>query len=243
MPDTRTHRGPHPEDTRLFAPPAWPTLQQATVELSWLLSRGYAAPSASKLVGDRHQLAARQRGAVERCACPDAARIGRAARRLEPAHLAGATLWLDGYNVLTTVEVALGGAVILAARDGCYRDLAALHGTYRKVAETMPALELLGGTLAHLGVTSAVWCLDRPVSNSGRLKTIMRELAATRGWPWQIELLPDPDTALATTSEIVATADSAVLDRCQRWCNLARFAIDHHVPSARIVPLAEVAGA
>ena len=64
MPDTRTHRGPHPEDAKLFAPAAWPALREATAELCWLLSRHYAAPSALKLVGDRHQLSARQRAAL-----------------------------------------------------------------------------------------------------------------------------------------------------------------------------------
>ena len=108
MPDTRTHRGPHPEDAKLFMPAAWPKLQQATGDLSWLLSHGYAAPSALKLVGDRCQLAVRQRMAVERSACPDEARAAREARRAEIGDLPGRPLWIDGYNVLTTVEVALG---------------------------------------------------------------------------------------------------------------------------------------
>ncbi|MDD3180022.1 MAG: DUF434 domain-containing protein [Opitutaceae bacterium] len=237
MPDSRIHRGPHPEDARLFAPPAWPTLQQATADLCWLLSRNYAAKSALKLVGDRHQLTARQREAVERCACPDALRADRQTRRVATDALAGRTLWLDGYNVLTTVEVALGGGVILAAGDGTYRDIASMHGTYRKVAETLPALELLGGMTAACGSTSWHWLLDRPVSNSGRLKTIMADLAARRGWPWQIELVPDPDAVLADSDEIVATADSLILDRCRHWYNLAREAIDRQVPQAHVVPL------
>jgi len=45
--------------------------------------------------------------------------------------------------------------VILAARDGAYRDMASMHGSYRKVAETLPALELLGRTIAALAWPSA----------------------------------------------------------------------------------------
>jgi hypothetical protein len=238
LPDTRTHRGPHPEDARLFDPAAWPALRQATAELCWLLSREYAGPSALKLVGDRHQLSVRQREAVERCACSEAARRHREARRVGAADLAGRCLCLDGYNVLTTVEVALGGGVLLAAADGTYRDIASMHGTYRKVAETLPALELLGGTAAAYGTTTWIWYLDRPVSNSGRLKKIMQELAAAHGWRWQIELVQNPDEVLAATAEVIATADSAVLDRCRQWFNLAREVVDRHVPGARVVPLA-----
>ncbi len=58
MPDRRKHRGPHPEDRRLFAPEALPRLRAAAGDLSWLLSRGYAPESSLKLVGDRYALAA-----------------------------------------------------------------------------------------------------------------------------------------------------------------------------------------
>lgn len=238
MPDTRTHRGPHPEDAKLFAPTVWPQLRHATADLCWLLSRGYAAPSALKLVGDRYQLPVRQRAAIERCACSNAARTQRAERRLDAARLAGRALWLDGYNVLTTIEVALGGGVILAACDGTYRDIASMHGTYRKVAETLPALELLGGTAAAYGAATWIWYFDRPVSNSGRLKKIMQNLAGERGWPWQIELVQNPDDVLAATAEIIVTADSVVLDQCQQWFNLTREVVDRHIPLAHVVPLA-----
>ncbi len=242
MPDTRTHRGPHPEDARLFAPSAWPRLRDATAELCWLLSRGYASPSALKLVGDRHQLDGRQRAAVERCACSDAALARRRSRQVDAARLAGATLWVDGYNVLTTVEVALGGGVILAACDGTYRDIASMHGTDRQVSETLPALELLGRMAAAYGSAPWTWFLDRPVSNSGRLRRLMADLAAERGWPWRVELVDDPDAILATAEAIIVTADSAVLDQCRLWFNLARDAVDRHVPGARIIPLAHDAG-
>ena len=69
--------------------------------------------------------------------------------------------------MLTTIEAALAAGVVLAARDGTYRDMASMHGSYRKVAETRPALKLLGQTMAALGVREAFWLLDRPVSNSG----------------------------------------------------------------------------
>ncbi len=237
MPDRRKHRGPHPEDARLFAAEVRPVLCEAAGELCWLLSRGYASKSALKLVGDRHDLLARQRTAVARCACSDAAAEQRQRRRLGPEQLAGRALWLDGYNVLTTVEAALAGGVVLPGRDGTYRDMASMHGSYRKVNETLPALELIGRTIEAFDVAECLWYLDRPVSNSGRLKELMQETAAARGWPWRIELVQDPDTVLGATDQIVVTADSAILDRCGRWFNLARETIDRHVPDARIMEM------
>ena len=238
VPDSRNHRGPHPEDARLFAPRAWPGLREAVADLCWLLSRGYGKASSLKLVGDRHNLVARQRTAVRRCACSDADLARRQAHQSAAEALEERPLWLDGYNVLTTVEAALAGGVILLARDGCYRDMASMHGSYRKVAETRPALELIGRTTAACGVRRCLWFLDRPVSNSGRLGAIIREVAAANDWSWQVELVSDPDAVLAEADPITATADSAILDRVGAWFNLARETIVRHVPEARIVELA-----
>ena len=92
------------------------------------------------------------------------------AEQVSPEQLAGRRVDLDGFNVLTTVEAALSGGVVIVGRDGCYRDMASMHGSYRKVTETRPALMLIGEVLAELGTGECQWYLDQPVSNSGRLK-------------------------------------------------------------------------
>jgi hypothetical protein len=151
--------------------------------------------------------------------------------------LAGCRIEIDGYNVLTTIEAALSGGVLLLARDGALRDMASMHGSYRKVDETQPALELIGQTLAGFGVSEALWLLDRPVSNSGRLKKIIEDLAAERGWTWQVELVHDPDAELTQSDAIIATADSGILDLCGTWCNLARETVERHVTTAWVLGL------
>lgn len=237
MPDRRQHRGPHPHDRQLFDPQAVPRLQAAVRDLSWLLSRGYAVVSSTKLVGDRYALDARQRLAVVRCACSDSHRARRLAHQVMVCEVAGADLWLDGYNVLTTIEAALAGGVVLVGRDGCFRDMASMHGSYRKVDETLPALELIGEQLQQLSVRGCRWLLDEPVSNSGRLKSIIGQLAAGRGWNHQVELVRDPDAVLIAADVIVASADSQVIDGAQRWFNLVRTTIENHVPGAWVVDL------
>jgi hypothetical protein len=237
MPDRRTHRGPHPDDERLFAPEMLPRLQEATNDLCWLLNRGYACTSALKLVGDRHDLEQRQRTAVSRCACSDAARARRQERQISPVGLKGQNLLIDGYNLLTTIEAALAGGFILAARDGAFRDMASMHGTWRRVAETIPAAELIGAALAEIGVAGCQWYLDRPVSNSGRLKRILLDLSAANEWSWEVELVDDPDRILEAATQPVATADSAILDRCSAWVNLAAEAIRDRLPQVRMIDL------
>jgi hypothetical protein len=239
MPDRRKHRGPHPDDGHLFGPETQPRLRAAAGDFCWLLSHGYPHDSTLKLVGDRYDLVARQRTAVSRCCCSEADAAKRQFQQVSDAHLAGATLWLDGYNVLTTIEAALAGGVILAARDGVCRDMASMHGSYRKVTETMPALELLGRTTAELGVAECRWLFDQPVSNSGRLKQVIESMGVARGWPWRAELTPDPDAVLAEPPEgvVVATADSEILNRGPAWYNLAKETVARHIPNAWVVEL------
>ena len=237
MPDKRHHRGPDPEDERLFAARVVPTLRSATGDLCWLLNRGYPTASALELVGNRYALTRRQRIAVGRCACADEALRRRRDHELEPPQIRGQELWLDGYNVLTALESALAGGVILLGCDGCYRDLAGVHGRYRKLEETIPGLHLVGKLTAEWMVCRCCWWLDRPVSNSGRLKGLILQVAAEQGWNWQVETAFNPDKVLIQSEQIVATSDSAILDRCGRWINLTRLVVDRHVAQAHVVDL------
>jgi hypothetical protein len=239
LPDSRKHRGADPHDDQAFEPAAIPALRKAVADLSWLLSHGYAIASALKLVGDRWSLTERQRQAIRRAACTDEARVDRRRRRIEPDMMIGRSVEVDGFNVLTTIEAALGGAVVLKCRDETFRDLAGVHGTYRKVAETIPALLLAGETLEAMNVSEVHWLFDRPVSNSGRILSVLGEIAIGKHWPWTVELVDNPDARLKVASRVVATADSAVLDRCEYWFNLARCIVEGRCPGARIVELSE----
>ena len=238
MPDKRKHRGPHPDDVRLFAPECLPGIREAAGEYAWLLTRGYADKSALKLVGDRHELYARQRMAIWRTTCSDQALNSRKAREVTPAGCAGRTLGIDGYNVLVTVESAMSGGVVLIGRDGCCRDLASVHGTYRRVEETAPAVERIAEHVVALGVERVDWYLDKPVSNSGRLKALIADVLETHGWleRFNIELSDSPDHVLANYSGFVVTADGPVLDRCGRWTNLG-YDIIRSLPEAWSVNL------
>lgn len=241
MPDTRRHRGPHPSDPRLFSHTVLPDLRAAVRDLSLLLTRGYACTSALKLVGDRFHLTARQREAVRRSSCSDSAREARAktcrAQPLPP----GQSLGVDGYNVLITIESALSGGFVFRGRDDCHRDLASIHGTYRGVHETAPALTLIGEVLEELRCSSITWYFDAPVSNSGRLAARVRDLARERSWDWNVEVVADPDRTLIETNVVVASSDSGVLDRSGAWINLVRAVIESRIPQARVLDLREEA--
>lgn len=148
---------------------------------------------------------------------------------------------IDGFNLITTIEAALSGGVLIRGRDGALRDMASMHGSYRKVRETLPALQHIGETLRSLDAGPCDWVLDRPVSNAGRLKTIIDELASDRGYDWQARTEYDPDKHLkdAPPEVVVVTSDSAILDRCHHWLALSRCVVDQFVPNAWTVDLSQ----
>lgn len=232
MPDRRRHRGPHPEDAVLFGDPAHlRKLALAAGDLAWLLGRRYAPKAALTLVGNRYQLHQRQRRALAHAvASPEVARQ-RGQHRITPLALAGQRLQVDALNQLITIEVALAGGLLLRGHDRVWRDLASVHGTYRTVQETHVALEAIGEYLAPLEVSDVVFLIDAAVSNSARLASHIRALAEARGWRWSARLASSVDTTLQRTSDVVATSDSAILDRSARWFDLAG-AVVQQVPLA-----------
>lgn len=213
-------------------------LRAAVADFSMLLTKGYAEKSSLALVGDRFSLTQRQRLAVMRSACSDQQLQSRLEHRVPVEALAGRPIAIDGYNLLITIEAALSEGLIFKGRDGCFRDLASIHGTYRKVEETIPAVQLIGAFLTGIHVAHALWLLDSPVSNSGRLKTLISQLARESNWPWEIRLTISPDAELRKTDTIIVSTDSVILDACQQWTNLAAEIIRRQLPQTIIIDLA-----
>lgn len=231
------HRGQHPEDPKLFADKWIPILKQAVHDLSWLLTNGYPDTASLQLVGNRFRLTERQMNAVMRCACSQDAQQNRVRSMMQAAEMAGETVAIDGYNVLITLESILSGGVVLLGRDGCYRDLASIHRTYKKVEETTLALEMIGEALQEIGIKQADWYFDSPVSNSGRLKVMLWEMAQEKGWNWNAELVFNPDKTLIALPHVLITSDSWILDQSSRWFNLLDYLVKNKVPQVNLKEL------
>jgi len=229
----RKHRGLAPEDSIFFESERIPLLQKAVCDLSWLLSRGYAPKASTSLVGNHYQLTER-----ERLALVHAASDGKARKAAQTAEaLKGKSLCIDGFNLLITLEAALGGGIVLLGMDGCYRDVANLHGSYSLRAETESAIELTGDAIGALKVEDALWLFDRPVSNSGRLAKLVNDIAAKLQVPMHAKTADQVDTKVKTCGRIAVTADSAILASGTEWFNLPAWLIEHRIPSANVVDL------
>ena len=151
MPNSQKHRGANPKDYAAFSEKNIESLKQATSDLSWLLSNGYSQNASLKLVGDKFSLTDRQRKAINAASADQQSLELRKEKEISIDstsdfinHTSDFVLVIDGYNLLITTECALSNAPLFIGLDGCMRDIASIHSTYRKVAPTIPALELIG---------------------------------------------------------------------------------------------------
>ncbi len=229
-------RGYDPDDTKIFSKESIAELKIAQEEIQWLLDRGYKLKQIIEFTGNHYLLSSRARTALQRTTSSMAEYEKRRSTMLPFECAKDGCLNIDGFNLIITLEVAMSGSPILLGKDGVYRDLAGLRGTYRIIDKTDTAISLIGKTLQELSVPMVKFYLDSPVSNSGRLKTKILECSEQWGMPVDVDLIPNVDAVLAGKERIV-TGDSIILDECKSWFNLSRKIIEDHIQDAWVVDL------
>jgi hypothetical protein len=229
-----TKRGFDPEDYKWFSDESIAKLKIAQVEVGWLLDRGYKMSSIIDLVGGHYQLTARQRTSLKRATSSTLQYEKRKSSMLPLDDYKNGCLYIDGFNLIITLEVALSESLLILGNDGVLRDLAGLRGTYRIIDKTDEALKLIGKAFKELGVPEAKFFLDAPVSNSGKLKSKILEHSYDWNIPVEVELVPNADPILSKMERVV-TGDSIILDECRSWFNLSSIIVENYIYDAWIV--------
>ena len=218
--ENNRNRGKEGRDDLLFGTVKMQNqLKEAVVDMQYLLSRGYAQKSSLQLVGNRYRLNTRQQKAVQGMSASQQQIIDRNASCIPYNSLKNKNIIIDGFNLIIILESALSNAYIFKGLDNYYRDLASVHGTYKRVRQTEEALLIIGDVLEKAAVNNVLWVFDKPVSNSGRLKTILCELALKMGYKWEVILEYNPDKYLANSDMVVISSDAWILDRAKEWYN------------------------
>ena len=211
-------RGYHEEDETLFGREALDVLAECAKDIRYLLDRGYPWKSVITFTGNHFLLTERQRTALMRMCASEKHLKMRRGKQLE-ALPEGCTVHIDAFNAVVLMETALSGSMILKGADGCYRDLSGLAGTYSVIQNTGPGVERILKKLKEHHVSKAVFWIDMPVSNSGRLKTLIAEEAEKLEFPVDIRMVKDADEELKKQSCVIS-GDSEVIEGCVSWYNL-----------------------
>ncbi|MEG0927916.1 DUF434 domain-containing protein [Chryseobacterium sp.] len=230
------NRGKNTGDDNLFGSEKQISkLKLAVQDMQYLLTKGYAEKASSELVGNRYRLKTRQIQALRGASASDIQIEDRKLKQLSTSDLKGKTIYLDGFNVLILLESLLSEAYIFEGADGCFRDLSGVHGTYKRVNQTIKAIEFIAGFFQKNLVQKLVWVFDQPVSNSGRIKQIILDFAVENKLNWEAELQYNPDKFLAESSETIISSDAWILDHCKEWFNLIEYLVEEEKLSVNLI--------
>lgn len=216
-----SRRGYVPEDEKQFTGKQLELLQKAADEVQFLLDRGYDVKPVTTFVGNHYLFSERQRLALARSVSAKEyiqKRVNKELLQTERGNLPE-TVHIDGFNTVITLEVALSGSPVFYCRDEALRDLAGLRGTYRVIDKTQTAIELLFRQLKLLHISEAVFYLDAPVSNSGRLSGLIRQCAKRYSISVQTQIIPDVDRVLEQMEGVIS-GDAIILNCCKSWLNV-----------------------
>lgn len=209
-------RGFVPSDSRDFNEKNIAVMRTAQADIFYLVNHDYPIKNAVTFVGNRYQLSERQRIALQRAVSSEKA-ISERQKKLVNS---GDTANIDGLNIIITLETALSGTTLLKCMDGTVRDLAGLRGTYKLIDKTDTAIKLIAENLVGKGFKNAVFWIDKPVSNTGRLKQRILEIMADYPLDTAVELVDNADTVLFE-KDCVISSDAIILDKCISYINLA----------------------
>lgn len=233
-------RGFVPSDKREFGDKAIPKLRQAAEEVLFLLNHGYPVKGATRFVGDHYMFSERQRLALARTVSPEEQISSRLEREVK--NIEGETIYIDGFNVIIGLEIAYSNSMLFSCMDGTVRDLAGLRGTYRLIPETDLAVKALLNTLEFLKVEKAIIYLDKPVSNSGRLRQKINEHADD----YDVEVdvvIEDAVDYVLKQKPLIASGDAIILNECDKWFNFVKCVIAQNIgdyPYINLCPLKDI---
>ena len=233
-------RGFVPSDEKEFGDKAIPKLRQAAEEVLFLLNHGYPVKGATRFVGDHYMFSERQRLALARTVSPEEQISSRLEREVK--NIEGETIYIDGFNVIIGLEIAYSNSMLFSCMDGTVRDLAGLRGTYRLIPETDLAVKALLNTLEFLKAEKAIIYLDKPVSNSGRLRQKINEHADD--YDVEVEVvIEDAVDYILKQKPLIASGDAIILNECDKWFNFVKCVIAQNIgdyPYINLCPLKDI---
>ncbi len=196
-------------------------LQQAAQDFRYLLNRGYPRKVTLEMVGNRYGLAFDDRHLLHRGVFSDVDSESRRSKIISIKSIKDKDLAIDGHNVLITVEAGLSRWPLILADDGFVRDISGLSGSFRKTATTENAIQMIVTFLKKWRPHRVLFLFDAPISKSGILAQELRALLKREGLPGDAMAVKVPEKILIGFKGVVATSDTAIVDRSEKVIDLA----------------------
>jgi hypothetical protein len=196
-------------------------LQKAAEDFRYLLNRGYPRKASLELVGNRYKLTFNHRHLLHRGVFSHSDSESRRKKIISIKEVKNKDLAIDGHNVLITIEAGLSGRPLILADDGFIRDISGLSGSFKKTEVTEKALQWIVALLKKWGPRHTLFLFDAPISKSGILAKELRTLLKKENLPGDALAMKVPEKTLIGFQGVIATSDTAIIDRSEKVIDLA----------------------
>ena len=220
-------RGYLPMYEKIFKGNKLEVLKEASKDALYLLNRGYKVKTATQIVQQHYMLEEEARLALARSLASDEDILRRKNKMLSKEDCKGKEVYIDGFNAIIHMESLVSNSPLFECMDGSIRDMANLKGSYHIIDKTESAIHLILKKLDELEIKKAHIFIDKPVSNSGRLKMLILEIAKNYKVELDIELLMAVDKELYN-KEYVISGDCVSLDECISWIPFYKWIIEDY---------------
>lgn len=198
-------------------------LYEAADDFRFLLNRKYPRKAALEIVGNRYGLTFDERHLLHRGVFSDGDSELRRKKKIPIERIRNKDLAIDGHNVLITIEAGLTGRPLILGEDGFVRDISGLSGNFKRTRETEKAFQLILEVIQRVKPRRTLFLFDAPISMSGQLAMEVRNRLKRENLPGDAMALKVPEKILIGFSGVVATSDTAIIDRSDRVIDLAGY--------------------
>jgi len=190
----------------------------ATADLKFLLNRDYNKKAALEFVGNHYLLDKSERNYLQRKVYSKVKVKGRKSKIIPLSKIKGKPLYIDGYNVLITVEsICSNDGSIVVCDDGILRDVNAVFGKYKCKDETETALNSIIALVKIYHPSDIQFFFDSQVSKSGELAKLAEQIIKEHEVQGSAHTAPNVDYQLINLSNetdgVVASSDSVIMDK------------------------------
>ena len=196
-------------------------LKEATIDLRFLLGRGYNREGCVAFVGDKYQLNKKERLILYRAVYDSKTANEHARKKMSAKAVSGKKVAVDGYNVILTVETMLKNKKLILCDDGFVRDISAVHGKHKPTETTEKALGILINSLKGFNPQEVVFFYDSQVSLSGETASLTRRMLKEGRLNGDAKAVKQADKGALKYGEIVSSSDAVIIEKSEKIVDLA----------------------
>ncbi|NVM55069.1 MAG: DUF434 domain-containing protein [Candidatus Helarchaeota archaeon] len=195
-------------------------LQEAAIDLRYLLNRKYNRKSALDFVGNKWNLNRDARHILYRAIFSDEEIDARHQTELKITEIKEKLISIDTYNIIITIESLLQGLLVIKADDGYFRDISKVFSKYKQSQYTLNAIQMIIKKLKSFQPKKLLFFLDKDISKSGELAALIKKELDKFEVMGDAKTVQSSDTSVITFGEIVISNDRVVLEKAKKHMNL-----------------------